>query len=275
MKCFFGPNYVIGKIYSSGWNHVHETFENKVSLEPMENPDILSGTIELQGQTYPIVYNQFECTSLDHVDYRLMYIPKEGYTTTILLHMNPSICTQVENKICFSKEVRVENSENMFAVNITIEFNKNSMHHIKNMMTPEMPTTEIVKWDESKWLVATSITILPSACLSFERQYYLQGYGLLWTIFCSINYWRKATYGTRRHLDLMFSKVAFYTFLYNGIMNLYGFGLICYPNLAAIIYCYNKANHLFEVKNKQWLHYHMLFHTLVGIQGYIITSYLP
>jgi hypothetical protein len=143
------------------------------------------------------------------------------------------------------------------------------------MNTQSKENQTIVKWEESKWLVGTSIAILPSACLSYQREYYLQCYCLLWTIFCSINYWRKASYGTRRHLDLFFSKIAFYTFLYNGAMHLEGYGSACWPNLAAIIYCYLKANHLFDSNDPTWLYYHMLFHTLSGIQGYVITSYLP
>lgn len=134
---------------------------------------------------------------------------------------------------------------------------------------------EIVKWDESKWLVATSISILPSACLSYQREYYIQCYLLLWTTFCSINYWRNATYGERRYLDLIFSKIAFYMFLYKGAMHLHGYGLACWPNLTAIIFCYLKANQLFDTNDSTWLYYHMLFHMLVGIQGYAITAYLP
>ena len=138
-----------------------------------------------------------------------------------------------------------------------------------------MTSEEIVKWDQSKWLVATSIVILPTAYLSYQREYYIQCYWLLWTTYCSINYWRKSTYGTRRNLDLISSKIAFFIFLYNGTIYLHGYGLICWTNLAAIIYCYLKANKLFAENEPSWLNYHMLFHTLVGIQGYVITSYLP
>jgi len=138
-----------------------------------------------------------------------------------------------------------------------------------------MTTQEIVKWDESKWLVMTSISILPTAYLSYQREYYTQCYGLLITTFCSINYWRKTTYGTRRNLDLLFSKIAFLSFLYNGIIHLHDYRLLFYPNLAATIYCYLIANKLFEAKDPNWLNYHMLFHLLIGIQGYSITHYLP
>jgi hypothetical protein len=137
-----------------------------------------------------------------------------------------------------------------------------------------MSSQEIVKWDESKWLVATSASFLPSAYFLYQHEYYIQCYFLLWTTFCSMNYWRNATYGKRRQLDLICSKIAFFVFLYDSTMYLHGYGLVCWPNLAAIIYCYLTAKKLFESTDPNWLYYHMLFHILVGIQGYIITSYL-
>lgn len=134
---------------------------------------------------------------------------------------------------------------------------------------------EIVKWEESKWLVVTSATFLPGAYMLYHNQYYNQCYFLLWTTFCSMNFWRKATYGTRRQLDLICSKISFCIFLYDGTLYLYGYGLVCWPNLALIIYCYLTANKLFESKNENWIYYHMLFHILVGMQGFVISSYLP
>ena len=138
-----------------------------------------------------------------------------------------------------------------------------------------MSLQEIVKWDESKWLVLTTTALLPSTYLLYQREYYIQCYFLLWTTFCSMNYWRKATHGKRRQLDLICSKIAFCNFLYNGTMYLDDYGREYWPNLVAIIYCFLTANKLFESKDPNWLYYHMLFHILVGIQGYTITSYLP
>ena len=100
---------------------------------------------------------------------------------------------------------------------------------------------------------------------------------------CSINYWRNATYGLRRQLDLIISKLAFVIYLYNGYNNLYGIGLITgYSNLSAIIYFYYMSNKLFTSNNNNnnnnnnnWLKYHMLFHLFIGIQSYAIICYLP
>jgi len=125
-------------------------------------------------------------------------------------------------------------------------------------------------------LVITSTLIIPSAYLSYKRHYFLQSYGLLFTIFCSINFWRSPRHGIRRNMDLIISKIAFFYFLYIGYMHLYGYGcMICYPNLSMILFCYNRSNTLFINKREEWLYYHMIFHTLVGLQGYVITAYLP
>jgi hypothetical protein len=91
-----------------------------------------------------------------------------------------------------------------------------------------------------------------------------------------MNYWRKATYGKRRTMDLIISKIAFCVYVYNGIMNLHGFGLIIgYFNMFSLIYLYNKANYLFTSNNNNWLKFHFTFHLLIGIQSLIITYYLP
>lgn len=104
----FGPNDIIGEIYSSGWNHCHETYENSITLKPLENPDIIYGTIVYLGIEYDIVYNEIEIQYFDTVklDYRLVYIPKDGYTTTIILYMSPDIFVRDNNEILFNKTIR-------------------------------------------------------------------------------------------------------------------------------------------------------------------------
>ena len=134
---------------------------------------------------------------------------------------------------------------------------------------------QIIKWDESKWLMVSSLLFLPSAYLSYKREYYMQCYGLLFTIFSSINYWRKATNGTRRAMDLACSKFASGIFIYNGFIYLHGYGTISWSNLLFAVYCYYKSNQLYEAKNTTWLFYHMLFHMSSGIQACVITYYLP
>jgi len=135
---------------------------------------------------------------------------------------------------------------------------------------------KIVKWEQSKYLVISSTFILPTAYISYIRHYYMYSYLMICVVFCSMNYWRHATHGKRRELDLIISKISFFIYLYNGIMNLHGVGLLFgYTNLAGMIYCYYTANKLFIYNNNNWLKYHCMFHLLVGLQSYTITSYLP
>jgi hypothetical protein len=133
----------------------------------------------------------------------------------------------------------------------------------------------VIRWSESKWLVLSSLSILPSSYISYNRHLYLQSYLLLLTTFCSINYWRKPINGIRFNCDLLFSKISFFLFLYEGCLYLNGIGLLCYPNLAYILYFYYKSNILFESNDSTWLYHHIMFHILCGIQGYVITLYLP
>ena len=128
---------------------------------------------------------------------------------------------------------------------------------------------------ETDWLIITSLSFLPGAYISYQQHYYSQSYGLIWTTFCSINYWRNPIHGTRRDFDLVTSKIAFFWYLYHGYFYVHSYGLLCYPNLAAILFLYYKSNTAFDSNDNIWLYYHMLFHILVGIQGYTITYYLP
>jgi hypothetical protein len=136
-----GPNKIIGDIYSSGWNHLYEIFENKVELVPIKNPDIISGTIEWQGRIYQIIYNEFECNELTHsdIDYRLVYIPKEGYTATIILYMNPNIFIRLDtNTIFFTTSIRIAGRDEIFQAKITLQMTTESIKQIEDKFGIEM-----------------------------------------------------------------------------------------------------------------------------------------
>ena len=135
---------------------------------------------------------------------------------------------------------------------------------------------KIVEWNESKYLIISSMFILPTSILSYTCHYYTYSILMMTVVLCSMNYWMKATYGKRRTLDLIISKIAFCVYVYNGIMNLYGFYLILgYFNMVGILYFYYKANYFFTSINNNWLKYHFIFHILVGIQSFMITYHLP
>lgn len=124
-----GPYKIIGEIYSSSWNHYHETFKNDITIELLENPDIIRGTIEYLGKEYEIIYNEFEIKYLDtiYLDYKLVYIPKEGYTTTIILYMKPDIFVHDDNKVSFTKSIRDSISDEINEVKISLILSDNAM----------------------------------------------------------------------------------------------------------------------------------------------------
>jgi hypothetical protein len=145
-------------------------------------------------------------------------------------------------------------------------------------MPTQTQTTQpeiIINYDDSKWLMISSLLFLPSAFLSYKREYYTQCYGMLFTVFSSVNFWRKATYGNRRMIDLACSKISGCIFTINGFVYLKGYGKISWLNWLFAIYCYYNSNKLYESNNNKWLKWHMLFHMCAGIQACIITYYLP
>jgi hypothetical protein len=116
-----GPNKINIEIYSSGWKNYHETIENKIELVPLIYPDIISGNIEWQGISYPIVYNEFEYNELDRsiINYRLIYIPKDGYTSSVILYIRLN-----NNTIVFNKIIHHDVNDDIFQANIKLQFNE-------------------------------------------------------------------------------------------------------------------------------------------------------
>jgi hypothetical protein len=120
-----GPYNIIKDINYSGWKNVAETFENNIIIEPIKNSDIISGTINIEDKEYPIIYNSihinhFQC---EMFNYRIVYIPKEGYVTNIFLYIKSDTIKKLDNnKIFFSKKkIILENSNDLFEANITLE----------------------------------------------------------------------------------------------------------------------------------------------------------
>lgn len=103
---------------------------------------------------------------------------------------------------------------------------------------------------------------------------------LVLTYGVSANYWRKATYGFRRNVDLIFSKISFSVFFYKGfVVVVYGLKdtpirqLRVYAGFAtlfSIIYFYYLSERTYHRGNPNWIYYHMLFHMFVGIEQLII-----
>jgi hypothetical protein len=107
----------------------------------------------------------------------------------------------------------------------------------------------------------------------------------------SANYWRKATYGVRRNLDLWFSKISFVIFVSNQIVyiwvlppTLFGYPLILnedtlienlryycsMASFASMVYFYYLSEISYHRGHDHWRTYHFIFHIFVAIEQIII-----
>ena len=149
-------------------------------------------------------------------------------------------------------------------------------------------------WNETRWIVVSSMFFsipafwhltnyylyvvykregyISSHILTDENEKYIQiimynSVILLTTSLISANYWRKATRGWRRNLDLLFAKIAFFTGCY------YGFKYTTYsPYLvvtffifALLPYVYGQSTKFVSENNPIWVKYHFTFHILLTI----------
>jgi len=133
---------------------------------------------------------------------------------------------------------------------------------------------QIVVWKESRWIVLSSIMMTIPAIYGFYNKLYTLSVFICMTSFISANYWRNATFGIRRDVDLIFSKISFSIFVYNGFIHVYYFPsiLLGHIGLISMIYLYYLSNKYFELRNTNWLSYHFLFHMTIIIEQMMILS---
>lgn len=145
----------------------------------------------------------------------------------------------------------------------------------------------IANWEHTRWIKHAfgGFTVAPAALLTLSSSFFcipaiyayqrqLTGYAVLLglTSFISMNYWRHATYGWRRNLDLVFAKISFVVFVSNGVVYVRTWPYIItgYTGLLVLIYCYYLSNTLSEKNNHNWYKYHFLFHVIMTYEQYII-----
>lgn len=128
-----GPHRIIGEIYSSGWSHFHETFDNEITLEAIQTPDVLSAALEIRNNLFPIVYNELLLTQSRMLHYRLVYIPTEGKTTTIILHQPYAKLKYNGNTILIDDSVRMEDSERMTRIKISLTLNDDALRRLQTL----------------------------------------------------------------------------------------------------------------------------------------------
>ena len=129
------------------------------------------------------------------------------------------------------------------------------------------------------------LTVAPTALLTLSSSFFiipaiyayrceLPGYAVLLvlTSLISMNYWRNATHGWRRNLDLVFAKISFVVFVSNGIIYVrtWPYVLTGYPGLLVLLYCYYMSNTKHQVGDNDWYKYHVLFHAIMTYEQCII-----
>jgi len=131
------------------------------------------------------------------------------------------------------------------------------------------------EWDQTKWIVVSStFFIIPGA-------YYLYAYTpttsifpymLIVTSLVSANYWRNATRGWRRNLDLIVAKTTFSTGVYISAKYVQSWShLIPIVTLLCILpFLYNGSTKCVNTDNPAWIKYHFAFHALCSIIGAFI-----
>jgi hypothetical protein len=127
-------------------------------------------------------------------------------------------------------------------------------------------------WEESKWIVMSSFFFTVPSIYAFIQEKYNLSLLLLGTSLVSANYWRKATYSWRRNLDLVFAKVSFTVFVYNGVIHVRTLPLAVsgYTGLCLLCFMYYLSNVLWKLKNGQWVTFHVSFHFLMMCEQLLI-----
>lgn len=135
----------------------------------------------------------------------------------------------------------------------------------------------ISSWNSTKYITGTSFFFTIPAMYSYYKYNFIYPPILLITTsLISANYWRNAIDNWRRKLDLCFAKISFSYFigcsLYHVPMK-YNFS-VSFPNLFFIMYFFHKSDVEHERKNRNWIYYHMGFHSLITLQLFIILNYM-
>jgi len=167
----------------------------------------------------------------------------------------------------------ISNINDIFSTNYTNYINYINYTNYTNYKSNQ----ELVKWHQSKWLVLSSLSFLPTVYKSYLQKYYYLSGGLFIVTFSSMNYWRKATNGWRRQIDFFTSKTMALYMFYNGIqyIDMNSLAGVYFTICVMFIYCYNRSNQLYLLQNENWMYYHIFFHILGSVNTYTVITYLP
>jgi hypothetical protein len=135
----------------------------------------------------------------------------------------------------------------------------------------------LARWEETKWIVMSSFFFTVPSMYALVQEKYSLSFLLLGTSLVSANYWRKATYSWRRDLDLIFAKISFTVFVYNGVIHVRSLPLVVsgYSGLCMLLFMYYLSNLLWKIKNEQWVTFHVTFHFIMMCEQLIILKSMP
>jgi hypothetical protein len=138
-----------------------------------------------------------------------------------------------------------------------------------------MEVEKYVARDTGKLVLSSTFFLVPCVfTVPKGMHFYTAMLILTWGI--SVNYWRKATYGWRRDLDLVFSKISFVVFFSRGCAvvymspydTIYEKVYICtgFTFLGLIVYFYHCSVAAYNAGSPLWIYYHMLFHLFIVLE---------
>ena len=135
----------------------------------------------------------------------------------------------------------------------------------------------VSSWNSTKYITGSSFFFTIPALYSYFQYNLIFPPALLFTTtIISANYWRDAIENWRRTLDLYFAKLSFSYFVgcsFYYVPFEYNM-LIGVPNLFGIVYCFRKSEEEYKKSNKQWIYYHIGFHSIMTAQLFIILNYM-
>lgn len=136
----------------------------------------------------------------------------------------------------------------------------------------ELTDNVIAEWRHTKWITLSSFSFMIPAILAFCHKMYDHTIILFLTSIISANYWRKATYSWRRNLDLIFAKISFIFYVYNGVKYVTTIPEMIpgYGGLILIGIMYYLSGELLKIKNERWYESHVIFHLLMMYEQLLI-----
>ena len=135
----------------------------------------------------------------------------------------------------------------------------------------------LVPYQDSQYPMYSSGLFLIPAMYSFQKKQNFHGVLLLTSAVISINYWRCATYGWRRNLDLLFSKISFATFVltkYRQINYTKDEIINLHIKLSNVITYFFLSKILFENRHPYWKYAHIMFHGFMVLEQWDIINSL-